>query len=380
MTSLNRFYLASFAASTYFWIAITIPYLTFRNIPLSTVLFMISAYNIVGSVLEYPTGVFGDIYGYRKSQLLGFIFLIASHLILLLPGGILLYSFGLLLLAFGISSISGNDFGLLYGLSGNQKKAIADYKFYCDMSLFVSAVAGGFLMFINPILPFVINIVVWIVGFFIMSTVPEKRIIKGEGNIFATAHQGLKAIKSSRILIGLCIFFTVVYAIGAGVKFWVGSFNVLFLLSPSIIGLIIGFGTFARGWGAKLSTKLNFSLPLRVILIIVPLFIAGVTRQIEIIIGSILLFQLFMGGILVYFDHQFQIHSPDSVRASIFSFRKLTSRLFQSIYFFLLGLLLSQYHLALVFFGSALLILMAFGLFLFFAKNRLTKAAPHRAE
>lgn len=342
LTPLNRFYLASGLAFTYFWVAIAIPYLTYRQISLPTALFLLSAYNIVSSLLEYPTGVWADVHGYKKSQVLGFASCITSYLFFLLPGGILTIIIGLGFLAFGVAMMSGSDYGLLYGLSTNQKQAISNYKFIADMMLFVSAFISGWLFKINPWLPFIINLGVWVVGIAIMTTVPETRVTKNQANIFLTAKQGLVSVRSHQILLGLTILFTVVYGIALCIKHIFGSLTVLFDLQPEILGMVIGIGAFVRAWGAKAYSKLDLPFGPILIFLALSLGISGWWPVVSGVIISLLLFQLVVGFFIAKIDHQFQVNCQDEVRASVFSLRRLTSRLFSSLYLLIFSLFLSR--------------------------------------
>lgn len=342
VSPLRRFYLAIGTGYIYFLAAIAIPYLTYRQIPLSTALMLLSLYNIACSLLEYPTGVWGDVYGYKKSIFLGFVAALIGNLIFLLPGGIWVPVVALGFFALGVSLVSGSDYGLLNGLSHNQKKAIADYRFVADMAIFISAFVSGWLFKIGPYLPFIVSLGVNIVGAVMITTVPETRARVGHANVFRTAKQGFVAVRDSRLLLGLTILFTVIYGIALCVKYIFGSLTVLFDLKPEVLGMVIGLGAFIRAWGAKAYGKKDFAFGVVLVLLALALGMSGWWPGVYGIILGLLCYQLINGFFIAKIDHQFQQNCEDQVRASVFSFRKLSSRIFSSGYIMIFSLFLTR--------------------------------------
>lgn len=360
LSPLNRFYVASSLGYIFFWVALAVPYLTYRQVPLSTILFLLSAYNIVASLLEYPTGVWADVYGYKKAIILGFGACTVANIVFLLPGGIIIPILGMGMLALGVSFISGSDYGLLNGLEVNQKKAIANYKFIADMTIFASAFLSGWLYNIDHRVPFVVSIVLCVFGAVVITTVPEDRVRQGQGNIFSTAKLGLTSVRDSHVLLGLTLLFTIIYGIAICIKYIFGSLSVLFTLQPEILGMVVGIGAFIRAWGAKVYSRKDFSFSLVLGILAVAVGLAGWWSNVYAVIVCLLAFQLVVGFFIAKIDHQFQLNCQDSIRASVFSFRKLSSRLFSSLYLLIFSAFLSRSTFGVIMTFSAIGIILTY--------------------
>lgn len=360
VSPLGWFYLASSLGYIYFWGAIAIPYLTFRQIPLATSLLMLSVYNIAASLLEYPTGVWADVHGYKKAIMIGFLAFAVGNFFFMLPGGIIIPIMAMGFVALGTSLISGSDYGLLNGLSDNQKKAIADYKFIADMTIFASAFISGWLFSLNPYATFVVSLPLCLLGAAAITKVPETKDRRNQGNMFATAKSGLIAVRDNRRLLGLTILFTITFGIALCIKHIFGSLTVLYDLKPEILGMVVGIGAFIRAWGAKIYGKIDLSFGLVLGLLAISLGFSGWWANVYMVILLILAFQLGVGFFIAKIDHHFQQYCEDEVRASVFSFRKLSSRLFSSAYLLLFSLLLSRSTFGWIMFISALGIILTY--------------------
>lgn len=228
------------------------------------------------------------------------------------------------------------------------------------MTIFVTAFLSGWLFTLNPYATFMVSLPLCLLGAVVITKVPETRDRRNQGNMFATAKLGLTTVRDNRKLLGLTILFTIIFGIALCIKHIFGTLTVLYDLKPEILGMVVGVGAFSRAWGAKAYGKMDLSFGLVVGMLAISLGFSGWWSSVYIVILCLLAFQLVVGFFIAKIDHQFQTNSHDKVRASVFSFRKLTSRVFSSAYLLLFSLLLSRSTFGWIMFLSALGILLTY--------------------
>lgn len=355
LTNLTLFYVSQVLTSFYFWLAIAIPYLTYRGLSAAEAFSLISIYNLLGVVFEYPTGVIGDRFGYRKMLLLANFITFISMLVLASKGGYWLYFAGLTLLALGSGLLSGNDVGLLKSLSTNVKKDTAYYYSNTDFILFLSSVLAGFIsrisfelaLYTSAFLILVANIPM----FFIKNSENDSR----PESLKSIIVDSFKAFGSKKLVL-LFVFTTVLGGFIFTIKSIFGSLGGIFKLDISIIGLVVGLGGLSRSIAARISSKVSQDkLTVPALAVPITLLVIALFPTPTIIIILLLVTHFLFGYMISKIDADLHELASDRIRASLFSLRRLLMRLLASVFLFFYGIAISAGDFRLIFASTATL-------------------------
>lgn len=336
---LKLFFIGQSLAFAYFWIAIAIPYLTYRGLTPAQSFSLMSIYQFMGVILEYPTGVIGDKFGYKRVTFLANTLNMLSMLVMSLNGGYYLYLFALLLLATGNGFSSGNDMGLLKGVSHNIKKDTANYNALMDLVLFFSSIIGGFIskfsfelaLIVSGLLMFSANIPLYLLK---NGVVQEKNT----DSLFIIIKEGFSSFKQANIR-QIFILIALFGGFSFTIKSIVGGFGTLFGVDVATIGVLIGVGGLVRSIGSKLyAEKPHIPTALGLNLVGIALILVGLIPTYQIVIALLLLCQVMFGYITSKMDGDLHDIVGDRVRASVFSLKRLTMRLIASGYLILYGI------------------------------------------
>jgi MFS family permease len=307
---------------------------------IAQVMTLMSIYSVLCLLLEYPTGVIGDVFGYKLSITLGNVLGFISMVMMAQSGSYHWYLLALLILAFANTFQSGSDVGMLKHLTADIKKSSGDYKYMSDMVLFFSAICGGTLASFNYQLALYINAVVWLMGGILIQLVPLSQSRENGNNVFATAYEGIAYTLRSKPLMGMMLITTLLYGFGLNIKSLFGSFSEVFSLSVNQIGYLVGAGIFIRAVGAKLAHKFNYDLLVVGFGIASLVFVSSVGK-LGITTICFFIVQLLIGYFIAKSDAETHELAIDRYRASVFSLRKLSARLFNSAHLWLIGYFLT---------------------------------------
>lgn len=360
---LSLFYLSQSLAFMYFWLAISIPYLLYRGLSTSEAFSLMAIYQFFGVILEYPTGVVGDRFGYRKMMYLANTLMCLAMFIMALRGGYYLYLAALLILAIGNGFSSGNDMGILKSISQNPKKDTANYNSLMDLVLFFSSVIGGLISKYSFELALIIS------GICMLSANIPLYLLRNGINqspslhsFFTIVKDGIKSLKNV-VLRQLFILVAIVGGYSFTIKSIFGSFGELYHIDVASIGLIIGLGGLARSIGAKLYAELQYQ---NIISIIVALGISiiaiGYFPSYLVVVIIMLSAQILFGYALSKIDGDLHDLAHDHIRASLFSLKRLTMRLVASSYLLLYGYALGLGQHVLMMYGTGLVLLLSVAL------------------
>ncbi len=356
---LTLFFISQSLACTYFWLVLAIPYLLYRGLSSAEAFSLMAIYQFFGVILEYPTGVIGDRYGYRRVMYLANALMFVSMVVMTLNGGYYLYLFALLLLAIGNGFSSGNDMGVLKAVSNDIKKDTANYNALMDFVLFFSSVVGGLIgkisyelaLIISGICMFAANIPLYL----LKDGINQKR---NANSLISIVRDGFGSLKNS--------FFRqlfLVVAIFGGYSFVIksvfGSFGSLFNIDLVTIGVIIGLGGLTRSIGGKLYAEYpGFNIILALILTGFSIVLMGAFPSYFVVVGLMTFNQLLIGYCGSKIDGDIHDFASDHVRASLFSLKRLTMRLVASGYLVLYGIAIGADQFSLIMYatGCALLL------------------------
>jgi len=365
---LRLFFVSQSLAFTYFWIAISIPYLMYRGLSSAQAFSLMAIYQLFGVFLEYPTGILGDRFGYRKMIYLANTLNCLAMIIMSLRGGYYLYLFALFILSLGNGFSSGNDMGILKSVSTNIKKDAANYNALCDFVLFFGAIIGGLMSRISFEFTLIVSGLCMIaanIPMYLLRTAVKQT--KNTNSIRSIISDGLHSLQKPTFK-QLFIIVALFGGYSFTTKSIFGSFGTQFNLNITTIGIIVGVLGLVRGLGSKIYAEYpRFNLLLITLLISVSIFFAGMFPQHVPDIGIILFTQFLVGYVGSKIDGDIHNLASDHVRASLFSLKRLSIRLVASSYLAIYGLMVGAGNFSLYMYGTGMILLLG----VFFARQYL---------
>lgn len=233
-----KFYLASILGGfAVFYNGVDTLFFRHFNLSFEQIGFLVSASLTAVLVCEIPTGAFADIYGKKKSIVLGSLFSLAGLAFLAFGSTFTAFTIGFVLLGVGRAFRSGAESALLYDWLSSQDR---QHEYAMHQSRLQAAFVGidiisgsvGFLLFgLNVRIPFIISFAAMALVILVQFTLQEvtKRDISQESAFSIHINQikeGLRIIYNSRIIIWL-VGFTLIYSIAN--IFFSGTLNLPFL-------------------------------------------------------------------------------------------------------------------------------------------------------
>jgi MFS family permease len=364
---LKLFYLSQILAYSYFWISLSVPYLLYRGLTPTEVFSLMAIYQFFGVILEYPTGILGDRFGYKKASYFANFFAFLAMVIISFPGSYSFYFFGLLVLAFATGLSSGNDMGLLKQVSNNIKKDVGNYNALADVTIFFAAIIGGYLSTISYEFALITSGVLML-----FANLPLVFLREIEIEVSADTISLSKIIKDSYTALTkpalkwLFLLIAIVGGFAFTIKTIFGNFGELFAISVTHIGWLIGLGGLARAVGARLSVKLSlFSLPQISFVIGFLLLCTSISPSFRSMAILLMLVQVGIGYFGSVLDGEMHEQLNAQIRGSIFSIKRLVMRLFSSFYLAVFGYLADPKTVPIFFVLAGALVCLATALFVY---------------
>lgn len=339
---LNLFYLSQGLGFIYFWISLAIPYLMYRGLSAYQAFSLLSLYQFLGVFLEYPTGVLGDRFGYKKTLLLANTLNALSMLILVQKGGILVYVVGLIVLAVGTGFSSGNNIGMLKSVSNNLRKDTANLTAQADFVIFFSSMVGAWIGAISYELALYISAGAMFSANLPLYFLPSDKSHRSSNHTLSVIiRDGLSAIRFPR-LAQLFLIIAIFGGFHYSTKSIIGSFVDLYGYNLKSVGLYVGLSALCSGVGSKIySSYQGFSKLHALVLLALTVFFMAIAPSSGIII-AILAFHIGAGYLFSAIDGDLHELAADHIRSSLFSLKRLLMRLVSSGYLLLYGLFINQ--------------------------------------
>jgi MFS family permease len=344
MSDLSKIKISQVISSCQFWMVTFVLYMTtLRGFSLEQTFQLLGIFSISIVILEYPTGVMGDHFSHRLSNILGYFLYAIGFFLLSFPGSFYFYAFALFFGALAAALVSGSDTSFLHYASSNFKKDSSDVQMYSiAMSVFSISVGGYFSSF-DLRIPFYLTSFFFFVAALILLSISRQKKDNFTGNIFARSLEGIRHTRENKLLSHIMILSALLGAFFLSFKWF---YNPLFIdLKINLVywGLIISFTTFLIAVGTyfyKRSKSDNIAIPF--LLIIGATFFIGFTKFATISIAALIISQFVRG----YIDNQLNVELNNAIsissRASILSLKSLLVRLFSSLYIFGAGLVLER--------------------------------------
>lgn len=359
MNSPRKLYFLSEGMSfVYFWIALSVPYLQYRGLSIAEALSLMSLYQLFGVILEYPTSVFGDRFGYKLSMVIANILLGSSMFMVAQPGNYQWYLLSLFVLSLGNSFTSGNTQGLLNSITSDVRNDTARRGAIAEFVIFVSAIVGTWIGTISY------EIAIYTSGAFMFAaTIPllfvratkKTKPVESIATIFKDSFLALRSQTLQKIYLNVAVFGGFHFA----TKSIFGSFGQLYSYSLTAIGWLVGLGGLAKSGASVLYTRYQQIPKLVVGLVMVgTVALAGFTGPLMSAV-LLILFIIAISYLLAHMDGDIHELAEDHIRSSLFSFKRLTIRLFSSIYLFFIGLAIDANRFSLFMVATGMLMLLA---------------------
>lgn len=355
---LKLFYLSQGLGLVYFWISLAIPYLMYRGFTSAEAFSLMAMYQFIGVFMEYPTGVVGDRFGYRRTLFLANTLNALAMITLAQPGPSWVYATGLVILALGAGFSSGNNQGLLKTVSLNPRRDTANLTALAEFVIFLSSVAGAWIGAISYELALYISAAAMFGGNIPLLFVPSDTHLHPKSLPLKTIiKDGLIALKNP-LLSQLFLILAVFGGFFFSTKSIIGSFADLYGFDLKLIGLFVGMSALSRAVGSKLYAQYQGLSKFHILIFLATTILIMAATPVYGIITAILLFHLANGYLLSIIDGDIHELAKDHTRSSLFSLRRLIMRLFSSGYLFVYGLFIArnQFNLLMISLGLIMLI------------------------
>lgn len=339
---LKLFYVSQGLGFVYFWISLAIPYLMYRGLTALEAFSLMSLYQFLGVFLEYPTGVIGDRFGYRRTLLIANTLNALSMVILAQAGPRWIYLLGLIVLAIGSGFSSGNNQGLLKRVSSNPRKDTANLTALAEFVIFLSSIIGALIGAINFELALYISATAMFSANIPLLLLPSDGSHKaGDPSLKTIIKDGLTGLKNP-LLAQLFLILAVYGGFFFSTKSIIGSFADLYGFDLQLIGLFIGLSALSRAVGSKFyaHNQTISKLTILVFLTIIILFMS--ISPVYITVALIIIFHFAAGYLISTIDGDIHELAEDHTRSSIFSLKRLIMRLVSSGYLLVYGLFIDR--------------------------------------
>lgn len=358
---LKLFFLARALGAIYFWGAFSIPYLVYRGFSTLEAFSLVGIYSLLVVILEFPTGVIGDIYGHKFSTTVSYILGALNMLIIAQPLPKFAYYLLIFSAATSASLISGSDDALLKTISKDFKRDLAYSRYLYQIIAFACLSLAGTLAAINFTLPLYITAIAWLIGFLVIRNIAADSKTANTANIFTQAFDSSRTVFTNLTLLGVVIYASVNSGFAISIKTLINSFGTN---NPGFelryITYLVGFGFLTRAISSRFYHLLdhinNRTLLATVSLIFVALYLLPPSYLSLFILGI-------LNGTSNIISLRASLHINsligDHIRASVLSLKNLLSRLFSSLYLFGTGILLSGNNFRLLMLFTLIIYLLA---------------------
>jgi len=279
-TNIRKLYALSFLRDLIFFIPILVPFWS-EWFSMREIFILEAAYAAMLLIFEIPSGYFADIFGRKKSLIVGSLLGCMGIGIFVFAGTFMGFLIGEMVIGIGASFISGAEEALAYEtvLQSNQadryKKVQGNIFLSGRIASIFSHASGGFLAMLFLRLPFYATFIPFLLAFFISLTLqePERHVEKFE----TWSH--FKKILQETVSHKKLLFFLIFAAIPPSfflMSFWLYQKYMIFVEFPLVyFGIVIAAMSITSGLGSKYAQEIETYLTPKISLVMVP-FLATV--------------------------------------------------------------------------------------------------------
>lgn len=210
-------------------IPVIIPFFLSKGLTMSQIFLLQASFGITTAIFEVPSGYLSDIWGRKKTLMIGSLFEAAGFTYLLFANTYFDFILYEIILAIGLSLISGTDISILYDSleftsagKENTTKAMSHLQFMSALAETIGSILGGFLVLISFKAVIIANAIVSYLPFLVALTIVEPPVEK----LDKTKHrENFKIIlhhifKKDKILT-LVFFNQIIWGLATFVAVWV---------------------------------------------------------------------------------------------------------------------------------------------------------------
>lgn len=345
MSNLTRFKIWKVIfASNHFWMATLVTYFTRQGVSLDQVYLLLGLYSLFVVLFEFPTGVIGDYFSHKSSVFIGNILWTLMFLLLVSAGTVTYYIAVLSVAALGITLISGSDNAMLFSLSKDYKKDLAQITPYAIFLSVITVALGGVLASFNMTYPLYASFLYSCSGVLLLTSVKYKQEVKKDANIFSSAYGGLLEVLRASRLKNLIFVSALWGSFFLSLKWF---YNPLFEeINLDIIywGVVIAVFNLSKILGVKIYERSKgISLSILILTLSICTVGIGITNNFLVPLIAIFMVRVLQG----VFDTKMEVEINNEIsshrRATILSLNSLLTRSFSSVLILGSGLLISQF-------------------------------------
>ncbi len=354
ISDVNKVKLAKLLSASNFWVAAFVFFIENRGFDPSLGYYLIALYYIVNVVLEYPTGVVGDYISHKVSVSIGYVMTALALLVIAVSSSVYVYFAMIIFVAFGVSLVSGSDIALLYSISKNVERDLADIKTVMAVWGVAAIAMGTFVAESYPAVPIFLTAVAFLgaaatMGFVKVGDVAthsgdgqrsSNQKNTGRANLFLSAKEGLQFIKEEKSLRKMILLFSFATAFfNSFLWLYYTIFRVLNIDLSWWWVIIVGLAV-ANVLGIQIYSRLKKDrFKSAVLLVISSLLLVGTPKFAVPVIAGLLIFHVGRGYLETYFEVKFNEMISSDIRASVLSLRNLVVKMMSAGYILLGGII-----------------------------------------
>lgn len=292
-------YLYRFFSSFDITSAIWVLYLGYKGMNLVEIGLLEGIFHITGFLSEIPTGALADLFGRKKSMIIGRMTSLLSVIIMLFSNSFIGFAIGFILSAWGYNLNSGSEEALVYDTLKTLNKEDEYLRingrlnFIIEISQGLAVFIGGLLSQISFSISYVVAIIIGICSLILSFNFIEVEIInKNKEKIKVIDHfkTSINIVRNNKKLINVLMFFPIIYTFSAIIYFYGQKFFSDMGYSKAGISIIFLLNGIFSSLGSVLSHKIYRKykslgwISISMTICILTIFIGNVTKEVSILI------------------------------------------------------------------------------------------------
>lgn len=258
-------YLYRFFSSFDITSAIWVLYLGYKGMNLAQIGLLEGIFHITGFLSEIPTGALADLFGRRKSMIIGRMTSLLSAIIMLFSNSFIGFAIGFILSVWGYNLNSGSEEALVYDTLKTLNKEDEYLRINGRLNLIIevskglAVFIGGLLSQIDFAISYVVAIIIGICSLTISFNFTEVQVIdEYQERITVVDHfkNSISILKGNKKLLNILIFFPIIYTFSAIIYFYGQQFLSDMSYSRISISIIFLFNGVVSALGAILSDRI----------------------------------------------------------------------------------------------------------------------------
>ena len=222
-------YLYRFFSSFDITSAIWVLYLGYKGMSLTEIGLLEGIFHITGFLSEIPTGALADLFGRRKSMIIGRITSVLSAIIMLFSNSFIGFAIGFVLSAWGYNLNSGSEEALVYDTLKilNREDEYLNINGRLNLIIEVSqglaVFIGGLLSQINFSISYIVAIIIGVCSLTIsLNFIEVESRDKNQEKVRVRDHfkTSINIIRDNKKLFNILMFFPVIYTFSAVIYFY----------------------------------------------------------------------------------------------------------------------------------------------------------------